>query len=337
MKLYTYCLLLVALVGLHGCYDEDKLSPTPLEEDRLLELLDMDKPLVRKMKESYGVNLLTRFSDTLDFYFGLYDRGAWNIWNAILIRHLPAEHTDFALEKFDEMVMGYFKNDEFIKRCFPRKILLTKEILGNVTVPDPFVMEPDNREVSSMTAIGTNYVYAFGFDKEIIDVLKPSLLELLRNTKLYCFVSWLYEHNNLYADIPEEFYGLVDGLHREKLANIATREPESPIVEFDGGEYYSVEWYIGKGMALTQNSPVSAVGMAFNQRLKVDESVSFPTKERDFRNFLNVIFCETEANIRTYYLESEVFKRRMRIVLDLLKSYGIDFTGSKPVLKEFYN
>ncbi|MEG2341184.1 MAG: hypothetical protein RSB69_10605 [Odoribacter sp.] len=335
MKNYIFFLLFVIVFSLHGCNREDDLTHTPFEEDRLLGLLDMNHPLVKSIKEDLGIYLLTQFSDTLDFKFGLYAKGTWGNWDNIEIVHQPAEDVAFALEQFDRMVFSYFDNEEFNKRCFPRKILIAKEIIGDVLAPDVILREPDNQEVGSWSAIGGKYSYLFAFDRSVFGVLDPEQIASLRNVKLYCFISWLYNYNDLYKEIPEEFYALTEGLHREKLATIARTEDPSPI---EKGRY-NVNWYIGKGMAITKNSPSQTTSNDFLNRLKIysNDQLAFPSKERDFRNFLNVIFCETEQNIRTYYLGAEIFKKRMQMVLNLLKSYGIDFTETKPVLKEFYH
>lgn len=90
-------------------------------------------------------------------------------------------------------------------------------------------------------------------------------------------------------------------------------------------------------MVLTKKSPSAYGSGALTTRLMVGRNYLFPTKERDFRNFLNLMLFETEANLRTYYLPSETFKERLLIAIEIFEKWGIDILRINPNLEMFMN
>lgn len=56
--------------------------------------------------------------------------------------------------------------------------------------------------------------------------------------------------------------------------------------------YYKPEWYINLGRFLRKNLRPLMVLDALTTRLNVGRNYLFPTKERDFRNFLNLMLLK---------------------------------------------
>ena len=88
-------------------------------------------------------------------------------------------------------------------------------------------------------------------------------------------------------------------------------------------------------MALTMNSPKRSAASSYQQRLQTNNSLKFPDRERDFRNFICVMVFTKESDLRNYYLPSPLFCERMRIVMDLLESWGVDVLKINPALAMF--
>ena len=337
MKNWTLIYLLAIVLGIAACED-DNLTPSFADEDRLPGLLDLSKPLVKEFKEKYDVNILYNYDDTLDFKFVMAPSGVTTQWGGIKITHLDSmEIVDYALEKLDAMVMSYLKDD--FRKMLPRQILLA-DIVSSLSSapPDANIGESDYTETGTYTAFGNPYAaYMFAFNKASMERYSETNWANSRNVKLYNFISYVMNLRNLYEEIPESFYAPVAHLHGVSIDSIAELEDVLPVGQGSYRNYYTPEWYIGLGMVLTKKSPNPRASAAYPMRLMVGRDYKFPTKERDFRNFLNLILYETEANLRTYYLPSPLFKERLAIAMDTFEKWGIDVLRINPSLEMFTN
>ena len=146
----------------------------------------------------------------------------------------------------------------------------------------------------------------------------------------------MIDQRGLAEDIPDAFYSSVSHLHGISIDSIAEQEPELPVGTGMNNQYYTPEWYIGLGMVLTEKSPnANTYGAVLERRIRKGGKYKFPDKERDFRNFINLIVCETEENLAKYYLPSPVFKERLLIIMDLLGTWGVDVLKINPALEMF--
>lgn len=334
MKKWAFIYLLIGVLGFGAC-DEDELKPSYADEERLEGLLDLSKPLVKEYKEKYGVNILYNFDDTLDFKFGFYTTTSNNFWGKIGISHLDStEVVDYALERLESMVFPYFK-EEFKKRL-PYKMLLADIVeIGGASNPDHLMNESDVKEEGAVSVIANDFSYMFAFNKESMENFSDAKLKNLRDVKLFHLICYVVNKHNLYAEIPEEFYSEVDYLHGESVDSLAMEEEELPVGIGPYARYYTPEWYMGLGMALTMNSPKSGAASSYQQRLQKDNALKFPDRQRDFRNFICVMVFTTESNLQKYYLPFPLFRERMRVAMGMLESWGVDVLRINPALKMF--
>lgn len=325
--------ILVCVLGFSAC-SEDDVKPSYADEERLEGLLDLSKPLVKEYKEKYGVNILYNFDDTLDFKFGFYTTVTNSAWGKIAITHLDsAEVVDSALEKLDEMVFAYFK-DEF-KQRLPYKILLADIVETGTTSPSGLIAEEESPETGTVTAIANDYSYMFAFNKESMDAFNATKLKTLRDVKLYYLISYVMNKHNLYEEIPASFYASVSHLHEESIDSLANAESELPVGTGPYAKYYTPEWYMGLGMALTRQSPKLNSSSSYAQRVEMNRSLTFPGKERDFRNFVSVMIFTSKSNLQKYYLPFPLFRERMCIAMQTLESWGVDVLKINPDLEMF--
>ena len=68
-----------------ACEDEDELSPSGLDTDRVQDLLDWSNPVVKKYYGDYGVALMTDFDENLDIKFNFYESWANSFWKKMEI------------------------------------------------------------------------------------------------------------------------------------------------------------------------------------------------------------------------------------------------------------
>ena len=333
MKKIFIILSLTASAMLLSCSGEDELSPSLSDKDRLPELLDTSIPTVKEYKDNYGINMLYQFDDTLDFKFGFYQNATNNLWKKIIVTKLDTkEKVDFAFEKFNEDITPYF-NDTF-KKMMPKKILMA-DIVELESNPDNLMGEADVTETGTVNAISAKFSYMLAYNKESMETFKEVKLANMRKTKLFHLICTVINNNNLYSQVPDGFSSEVKHLYGASVDSLAQEEPELPVGTGPYASYYTPEWYIGLGLPITLHSPNRTAGSNFTQRVRKNSSLSVPDFERDFRNFVCVMVFESESNIKTYYLPSELFCRRMAIALQTMKQWGIDVEAINPAMKLF--
>ena len=243
------------------------------------------------------------------------------------------EVVDYALEQLDAMVFAYF-SDEF-KRRLPHKLLLADMVETGSVNPDNLMSESDVEEEGTVTVIANEYSYLLAFNKASMESFSEAKLKDLRDVKLYHLISYVIDKHDLYQEIPESFYSQVNYLHGRSVDSVAMEEKELPVGTGPYKNYYTPEWYMGLGMALTLHSPNKSASSNLDLRLRIDNSLYFPDRERDFRNFLCVMIFSDEDDLREFYLSSSLFCDRMKIVMQLLEGWGVDVLRINPALEMF--
>ena len=84
-----------------ACEDEDELSPSGLDTDRVQDLLDWSNPVVKKYYGDYGVALMTDFDENLDIKFNFYESWANSFWKKMEIGKMERKsECDSAIRQF---------------------------------------------------------------------------------------------------------------------------------------------------------------------------------------------------------------------------------------------
>ncbi|MGN0281584.1 MAG: hypothetical protein ACI4B3_04690 [Prevotella sp.] len=333
MKKILTILCLATAMGLQSCSDEEALSPSYADTDRIPGLLDTSIPTVKEYKDNYGINMLYQFNDTLDFKFGFYQNSTNWIWHNIIVTKLDTkEKIDYAFDRFNEDITPYF-NDTF-KQMMPKKILMA-DMVEVETNPDNLMKESDVMETGTVGVMASKFSYMFAYNMEAMESFNATKLANMRKTKLFHLICTVITNNNLYDEMPADFSSEVKHLYGASIDSLALEEAELPVGTGPYASYYLPSWYIEMGFPITLHSPYSSAGSNFQQRLRKGYSLSIPTFERDLRNFVCAMVFETEANIKTYYLPSELFCNRMRIALETMKKWGIDVEAINPAMKLF--
>lgn len=138
-----------------ACEDEDELSPSGLDTDRVQDLLDWSNPVVKKYYRDYGVALMTDFDENLDIKFNFYESWANSFWKKMEIGKMERKsECDSAITVLDTAVFRYFKDElefqgevyhsDFKKKYFPNKILITNKLIVGSDVSG-LIMQTVNR------------------------------------------------------------------------------------------------------------------------------------------------------------------------------------------------
>ena len=336
-KITKYTLMLAGLLSFSSC-SEDDLAPSLTETDRMNELLDMNNPIVKDLKENYQVNLLTNFNDTLDFKFGFYTTTANERWEAIKITHLPDEEVQYAIDQYNGEVLQ-FLSPEF-KKMLPSKILLsqTTDISDCHGNPDKTLARVDEPEEGYVTVIANEYSYMCSYNKEGLEGATSQIKNTLRGHKLYHMISTVMNRHKLFEAIPQAFKDPVKDFYGMSLDSLARMEPELPVIPAYRPRYYKPEWYIGKGFAITKNSPNTRnFTTVYERTLRIESQDCYvPYYSDDFKNFVHLMCYGKESNFEKYYLKSPVFCERMRLAIETLEGWGVNIRAFNPYLEIFF-
>lgn len=340
MKAYRLILYIVLpVLLLQACNKEDDLSPSYEDVNRLKDSLDLSIPLVKEYYDNYDIYLLNHFNDSLDFKFVFGTNSGWI--PGLKLEYLPDAMANYAYKALDEFVLQYFTDQDFIKNNFPKKILLACSAKGSFLSGNLPTTELDNRETTTASALFNGYEQLFAFDSTYLEKSAANKLKS-RNAALYAFFATLIQKNNLVSKIPGDFFSYSADLYGTSVNELAIEEAVDTVGSGTRW-YYPASWYISKGMVLTKQSPLqSATNADYNKRLITSKSITFPLKERDVRNYLHVIICETSSSSSSplvkYYKKSDVFVAKLKILVKTLEEWGVDVFKINPAIKEvFYN
>lgn len=363
---FTYLLLLGLVLSLCSC-EEEKLTPSFSDEDRIVELLDLSQPLVKKWKESYDVNILCKFDDTLDFKFGLWRESTKSNWANLSLSKVDEKDVDGTLALFEEFVLKYFKDTivtpdgrtvypDFKKKYFPKRILLLDTLENNGTLlQDSRLYELDNRPGKTLRASFNGYEQVVALSTSYMPIASDEAKRDIRDEILYDIIANIFERHSLYRYLPEELFANQVDLYGADVNELAAVEIPDRLTYYRkvSGQwvaridtnYYDPSWFIGKGFATTRTTPYSGGGV-FIRRLKLSNTLTFPLKGADVRNLMQVMICDLKEKetfslkgvdpVQDYYLKSPEFKKRMRILITSLYEYGIDVFAINPEMELFF-
>ncbi len=347
MKKLIYILLL-GMASLAGC-SEDNPVPSLADTPSLTEFPDMTKPLIAAYKNDYDVNIIYRFNDSTDFRFALGDKGSVTNWKKLEIKQLSDASVDYGLKMLDSLVLKYFKDEvefrgetfrpDFKRERFPRKLFLVDSLGGGYSSLGQTISELNDAESQGyFSFLWNGFEPMFGFNSTLLATATSKNIQKYRNSALYGFLSALFVARGVYDEFPAAFFEPVADLYGTSVNELA-REEEAEVYKNGPRYYYLPEWYMSKGFALTNNSPGSAYGVEtkYTTALDTARTMTFPLRERDFRNMLHVMICETnQENIRNYF-RNDVFIGRMRILIEEMYRRGIDVFAINPAAEEFFN
>lgn len=127
----TRKIFIVALVAisfaLYGCSDNEDISPSNADTDRLESLLDRSIPDIAEFCDKYGTYVLYNFDQNLDFAYQFEQATAWDNAKLTFLDHDGAA---VSMAWLKSNVFSHY-NDAFKQKYLPRKFLITQKIESN--------------------------------------------------------------------------------------------------------------------------------------------------------------------------------------------------------------
>lgn len=337
--------ILLLSLSVFAC-QEDDLTPSGLDELPARERPDMSKPMIAEYKNKYDVSIIYQFDTESDFKFAFREEHKALAWDKVEIKQYDASGVDYGLEMLDSVVLKYFKDDiefqgetfhpDFKAKNFPKAIFLVDSVGGSYQALGQYLGELNDAESDkSYTCLWNGYEPLFAFNPTLLGGLDD--LTRQRNSALYCFLSAIFINRGVYDEFPSEFFEPVADLYEKSVNELAVEE-EAEVIKYGPRYYYSAEWYMSKGFALTNESPVSLSGTEtkYNAALDTTKVMNFPNKGRDFRNLLHVMICETKRENLEQYFKSPVIISRMQIMIREMYRRGIDVEAINGVAYQYF-
>lgn len=249
-----------------ACQDEEKLSPSGLDTDRVQDLLDWSNPVVKRYYDDYGVALMTDFDENLDLKFNFYERWYNRFWKNIEIGKMERKsECDSAIMVLDTAVFRYFKDElefqgevyhsDFKKKYFPNKILITNKLITGSDVYG-LVMQTVNRP--SKTGLGSTFCQSN--DNAIVVNLEAGMLNVspekfdqVTRAILYVMIVYAFEKYDLYSMVPDAFYEFSKPYYGKRVYQIQEEAGEDKPHDLSREEWVETYHMIVTSVAPTDN------------------------------------------------------------------------------------
>lgn len=347
--------------------EEDLLTPSLKDVDRVGTQIDLSKPIVKNLKDNFNLGLLYEYNATLDFAYSAETSVAAARWGAVEIPEMKSkfldangefpvgntqayqDRVDLALTFVNESLFKYFKPNSFIATKMPYKVLLSESIYAEQPVSQDPIIESDSRVNSSgkfdLYSVYNNNAIVINVNKNMV----AASLAKIRNDNFYVFLSRIMEMHNLYALVPKAFsegktpyYGQVmETSYRTEL----NKGPERTIYIIDKN------WFYGKGFIDAKyfyNNPLG-LGTVTVTKDELGNTIlpplSYPKGlrptyvfvsglKKDVRSYLNEMIHRNATEINAF---PAITKNNMRILITLFQEWGVDILEFNPALKVLVN
>ncbi len=249
-----------------ACEDEDELSPSGLDTDRVQDLLDWSNPVVKKYYGDYGVALMTDFDENLDIKFNFYESWANSFWKNMEIGKMERKsECDSAITVLDTAVFRYFKDElefqgevyhsDFKKKYFPNKILITNKLIVGSDVSG-LIMQTVNRP--SKTGVGSTFCQSN--DNAIVVNLESGMLnispekfEQVTKAILYVMIVYAFDKYDLYSMVPDAFYEFSKPYYGKRIYQLQEEAGEEKSHAVARSEWVETYHMIATSVAPTDN------------------------------------------------------------------------------------
>lgn len=334
MKKYLICL--ATTLTLAACEKEKALTPSLSEQDWSSDL-DMTNPTVKSLWQDYRVGVLTNWNPSRDLLFNL--QGYWN--NLELTKFEEQAQIDEAFTFLNESLLSYFTNKEFVKECFPRKILLCGEVFLNATTNNlcPQTCESDWRVSeygnNSLHSIFNEATFAMSVKLSTINFSAENRNNYMRDN-MYLFLAFLFERNNLYDELGSDFYitGMEDCYGRRMSGDAAMNNGEPGVWVAEGGaldtELVPMSWYLNKGFVPTKylNAPID--GQIRIKNGSDTRSYRFPDRKREVLTMINQLIAMSQTDWDQY---PAIVQNRFAALVTRFDEWGIDIRSLNPAIE----
>lgn len=288
--------VLMAVALWCGCDEEEDLSPSYADEDRLEELIDKSNPDIMAFKEKYGTYILYDFDQMKDFAYQ-FDQA--QTWRDAEITKLEPEDVQGAVDFLEENFWARY-SDSLKTYCFPRKFLIVSKLRAGM-----LGVSGVNGSVTYLdAAVNMNSYTAANLDAESLGGMSESRkTEYVRQLHYVYLAGYMLQVKRNFF-VSDLFFDPGESLYDSKIeTDIAAERDEA--------------FYMERGF------------------FPLDEDVTYyPSKEEDLISFVQHLVTMDESTrdkINTQYF----MKFKMNSVVQGLIALGVDIEKINPLAADF--
>ncbi|MEN8155476.1 MAG: hypothetical protein ABFS10_00875 [Bacteroidota bacterium] len=341
--------LIIIAMAMIACSREEELTPSMKDVDRVATQIDLSKPLVKFLYETYNCGILYEFDFTLDFAYLASSRNIVYNWQMVNLEKLDSSDVDFALGFLEDNVFQYFKDgiesegslyqSDYFLNQLPFKVLVCREVnTTNGFLFDPLTLS-DSRATDNGTgvlhSIGNDHTFVFGVDRRTI-LASSKNFHKYRNDNFFLFMVYVMEKHHMYDLILSQFFETSIQYFGENIGDMYKNE--GYIVD----EYGLVdkEWFLNRGFVDAryfygrEGLPDVTIG-----DLTIEKAIKgifyFPSSNEDFVNsYLNELIHTNSSKLDTY---PGIIKEKFIILIEQFMEWGVDIVAFNPELNSLYN
>lgn len=280
-----------------SCNDDEDLSPSYADEDRLEQLIDNTNADIVAFKEKYGTYILYDFDQLKDFAYQ-FDQA--QTWRDAVITKLEKEDVQGAVDFLAEGFWSRY-SDSLIACEFPRKFLIVSKLQGGVLG----VSGIDGQVTYIDAAVNMNSYTAANLDAESIAAMdEAARTDYFRQLHYVYIAGYLLEVKrdvfvtDLFFDPAENYY---DG-------KIGRDEIEAEVDE---------EFFMSRGFF----------------ELDADDNY-YPERMEDLRMYVEEL-VHMDQEMCDKVMAHSIMRIKMNNVVQGLKAKGVDIENINPFATEF--
>ncbi|MCG8578289.1 MAG: hypothetical protein MI866_00130 [Bacteroidales bacterium] len=331
--------LAILLMCLQACTNEDNLTPSYADEDRIAKYADTSKPLVKRLLDDFGTGLLYEYDANMDFRYTAGQFNTTQYFDAVVMPeikdrfinadgsvadtveysfnlngvehtlHTYDEHVDAGLTFLDTTLFTYFKPGGLLHECFPPKVLLCSSIYVDGTGnKSEFIKESDSRIIVPSSGSFVRLFYnqnsiIFSSDFQNLS-FSTSAWESWKKDNLFIFLMKIIEENNLDDAIPRELFADMVPYYTTNIGTYFNAWPAtSRFASIDTDEYLKTGFLDSRFVKMYHGQMDPEDDGYYYTPSEDDEKTTATEFGQSRRIYAYQNFYSKEANIRSYINE----------------------------------
>lgn len=305
MKRFIYFLTAIAALSgatmtLSSCSETEDTTPSYADKDRMETLLDRTIPAIADFADKYGTYMLYDFNQQLDF---AYQFEQSTEWNSAEITRLTRDEAVVAADFLCANVFNSY-SDEFKKKYFPRKMLLTSQVKTKLN-----------------TVLGRSIADDRGYHQGMANINSVTLARL---------------GSGGVPNDPAEYADYIKAVHSTLLASyLVEARAQYPAND----NYYKVSTAYYSSLMTPNRTQAGKLGVDFFHEKgfffpEDDHDTYFASPQHDMVQFIDSMICMNQA-MHDEVLDVTPMAQKVCILANGLKDMGVDITGINPLLNDF--
>ncbi len=298
MKRYSLYLLIGIFCTLWSCSDDEDVTPSLKDEDRLEALIDKSNAGVMAFKEKYGTYILYQFDQLKDFAYQ-FEQAA--TWREAKLTYLEKEDVPGAITFLEEYIFNCY-GDTVKLNMLPRKLLICSKVYGEMLG----VSKPNGEKTGLHDAVANmNSFTVAGLDRATLATMSAERRDEFVRQIHYIFLGGYIVNVQRNIFVEELFFDPASKLYGTKI-------------EREKGEILPAEYYMSRGFF-----PITD-----------KEQYYYPLQVEDLSTFVEHLVKMDEETREAVWNQS-VMRTKMQYVAKSLKAMGVDIAKINPLAEDF--